>query len=127
MTGARSLQGSQASMTAVALMIGLVVLAAGLMAYVPHAARSRILVYVALKIFRLGEMIRIYREGGREILLVAASGGLVVALPIEIGMLLAIVLSFVYSLYVRSDPWRRHSFTHREGDPVYRAITPQIG
>jgi MFS superfamily sulfate permease-like transporter len=69
------------------------------MAYVPHAALSGILVYVALKIFRLGEMIRIYREGGWEILLVAASGGLVVALPIEIGMLLAIVLSFVYSHY----------------------------
>jgi sulfate permease, SulP family len=40
-------------------MIGLAVLAAGLMAYVPHAALSGILVYVALKIFRVGEMIRI--------------------------------------------------------------------
>ena len=94
-----------ASMTAVALMIGLVVLAAGLMAYVPHAALSGILVYVALKIFRLDEMIRIYREGGWEILLVAASGALVVALPIEVGMLLAIVLSFIYSLYAVARPY----------------------
>ena len=94
-----------ASITAVALMIALAVLAAGLMAYVPHAALSGILVYIALKIFRLGEMIRIYRHGGWEILLVAASGGLVVALPIEVGMLLAIVLSFVYSLYVVARPY----------------------
>jgi len=94
-----------ASITAVMLMIALAVLAAGLMAYVPHAALSGILVYIALKIFRLDEMIRIYRYGGWEILLVAASGGLVVALPIEVGMLLAIVLSFVYSLYAVARPY----------------------
>jgi SulP family sulfate permease len=54
-----------ASLTAVALMIALVILAAGLMAYVPSAALSGILVYIAIKIFRVGEMIRIYRRGGR--------------------------------------------------------------
>jgi sulfate permease, SulP family len=53
-----------ASITAVVLMIALVFLGASLMAYVPHAALSGILVYIALKIFRLGEMIRIYRHGG---------------------------------------------------------------
>ena len=79
-----------ASITAVALMIALAVLAASLLAYVPHAALSGILIYIALKIFRLGEMIRIYHESRREILLVVASGALVVALPIEVGMLLAI-------------------------------------
>jgi sulfate permease, SulP family len=94
-----------ASITAVVLMVLLFLLAAGLMAYVPHAALSGILVYIALKIFRLGEMIRIYRQGGWEILLVAASGALVVALPIETGMLLAIVLSFVYSLYAVARPY----------------------
>ena len=35
----------------------------------------------------------------------AASGGLVVALPIEVGMLLAIVLSFVHSLYAVARPY----------------------
>jgi sulfate permease, SulP family len=94
-----------ASITAVALMVGLFLLAASLMAYLPHAALSGILVYIAFKIFRLGEMIRIYRRSRREILLVAASGGLVVALPIETGMLLAIVLSFVYSLYAVARPY----------------------
>src|SRR5208337_2340918 len=66
---------------------------------------SGILVYIALKIFRLDEMIRIWRRGGSEILLVAASGALVVALPIETGMLLAIVLSFVNSLYAVARPY----------------------
>src|SRR6516162_1247028 len=94
-----------ASITAVALMIVLFLLAAGLMAYVPHAALSGILFYIAVKIFRLNEMIRIYRRGGPEILLVVASCGLVVALPIETGMLLAIVLSFVHSLYFVVRPY----------------------
>jgi sulfate permease, SulP family len=93
-----------ASITAVALMIGLFLLA-GLIAYVPHAALSGILVYIAFKIFRLNEMISIYRRSGREILLVAVSGLLVVTLPIETGMLLAIVLSFVHSLYQVARPY----------------------
>ena len=93
-----------ASISAVALMIGLFV-TAGLIAYVPHAALSGILVYIALKIFRLDEMIRIYRRSKPEILLVAASGALVVGLPIDIGMLLAIVLSFVNSPYAVVRPY----------------------
>jgi MFS superfamily sulfate permease-like transporter len=93
-----------ASITAVALMIALAVLAARLTAFLPHAALSGILVYIALKIFRLGEMIRIYRHGGWEILLVAASAALVVALPIDTGMLLAIALSFISSLYAIARP-----------------------
>ncbi|MDB5402969.1 MAG: SulP family inorganic anion transporter [Rhodopila sp.] len=94
-----------ASLTAVALMVALTVLAAGLMAYVPHAALSGILVYIALRIFGVGEMIQIYRRSGPEILLVVASAGLVIALPIETGMLLAIVLSFVHSLYAVARPY----------------------
>jgi SulP family sulfate permease len=94
-----------ASLTAVALMIALAVWAAGLTAYVPQAALSGILVYIAWRIFRVDEMIRIYRRGGLEILLVAACAGLVVALPIETGMLLAIMLSFVHSLYIIARPY----------------------
>ena len=94
-----------AALAAVALMIAVAALAAGLLAYVPQAALSGILVTIALRLFRIGEMIRICRRGGPEILLVAASAGLVVALPIETGMLLAIVLSFVHSLYVIARPY----------------------
>ena len=94
-----------ASLTAVALMIALALLASHAMAYVPRAALAGILVYIAIKIFRVGEMINIARRGGREILLVVASAALVVVLPIESGMLLAIVLSFVHSLYIVARPY----------------------
>jgi sulfate permease, SulP family len=44
-----------ASLTAVALMVTLAVAAAGLMAYVPHAALSGILLYIALRMHRIDE------------------------------------------------------------------------
>jgi sulfate permease, SulP family len=94
-----------ASLAAVALMTGVALVAARLLAYLPQAALAGILLYLAFRIFRIDEMIRIWRRGGLEILLVAASAGLVVALPIETGMLLAIVLSFVHSLYVIVRPY----------------------
>jgi SulP family sulfate permease len=94
-----------ASLTAVALMIALVALASGLTAYLPRAALSAVLVYIALRIFRLGEMIRIYRRGRLEILLVVTSAALVVVMPIETGVLLAIVLSFMHSLYNVARPY----------------------
>jgi sulfate permease, SulP family len=100
-SGGRS---QMASITAVVFMAIVAFLAADLMAYVPYAALSGILFYLAIRIFRLGEMIRIYRRGGREVLLVVASAALVVVLPIQTGMLLAIVLSFVHSLYIVARP-----------------------
>jgi MFS superfamily sulfate permease-like transporter len=94
-----------ASLTAVALMIALVALASSLTVYLPQAALAGVLVYIALRIFRLNEMIQIYRRGGFEILLVAASAGLVIVMPIETGVLLAIVLSFMHSLYNVARPY----------------------
>ncbi|MDM0018155.1 SulP family inorganic anion transporter [Variovorax saccharolyticus] len=98
-------QSQLAALAAVALVVGLAIVASGLTAYVPHAALSGILLYVAWRIFRIGEMREIYRRGGPEILLVAASAALVVALPIETGMLLAILMSFVHSLYTVARPY----------------------
>jgi sulfate permease, SulP family len=94
-----------AALIAVVLVVVVAVVAARLLAYVPQAAFAGILVYIALKLVRLDEMIRIWRRGGLEILLVAASAGLVVALPIETGMALAMLLSFVHSLYGIARPY----------------------
>ena len=98
-------QSQVAALAAVALVIALAIAASGLTAYVPHAALAGILLYVAWRIFRVDEMREIQRRGGLEILLVAASAALVIALPIETGMLLAIVMSFVHSLYIVARPY----------------------
>jgi MFS superfamily sulfate permease-like transporter len=73
-------------------------------AWVPTAALDAVLVYIAIRIFRVGDMIRIARKATGEILLVAASAALVVALPIERGVGLAILLSLLHSVYLMARP-----------------------
>jgi SulP family sulfate permease len=97
--------GSQAvSLVAVILAAALLFGGSGLLAFVPHAALGGILIAVALRIFRLNEIVNIARHGGSEIWLVAASILLVVGLPIETGMLASIVLSLLHSFYTVARP-----------------------
>lgn len=97
--------GSQAvSLVAVAVAAALLFGGGWLLAFVPHAALAGILIAVALRIFRLKEIISIARRGGSEIWLVAASALLVVGLPIETGMMASIVLSLLHSFYAVARP-----------------------
>ncbi len=97
--------GSQAvSIVAVVIAAALLFDGGNLLALVPHAALGGILIAVALRIFRVNEIVNIARHGGSEIWLVAASTLLVVALPIETGMLASIVLSLLHSFYFVARP-----------------------
>lgn len=97
--------GSQAvSLVAVLLAAGLLFGGGTMLAAVPHAALGGVLIAVALRIFRLNEIVDIGRRGGSEIWLVAASALLVVGLPIETGMLASIVLSLLHSFYTVARP-----------------------
>jgi MFS superfamily sulfate permease-like transporter len=97
--------GSQAvSLVAVVIAVALLFGGGWLLAFVPHAALAGVLIAVALRIFRLKEIIGIARRGGSEIWLVAASTALVVGLPIETGMLASIVLSLLHSFYAVARP-----------------------
>ncbi len=92
------------SLVAVALAAALLFGGNALLAYVPHAALGGILIAVALRIFRVNQIIAIARRGGAEIWLVVASILLVVGLPIQTGMLASIVLSLLHSVYTVARP-----------------------
>ena len=92
------------SLLAAAIIAAIVLLAGGAFAFVPQAALSGVLVYIALRICRVTTMLQIYRRGGNEILLVAASAALVVILPIQTGVAMSIALSLLNSLYVVARP-----------------------
>lgn len=92
------------SIVAVALAAALLFGGGSLLAVVPHAALGGILIVVAVRIFRLKEMVNIARRGGSEIWLVLASAALVVLLPIETGMLASIILSLLHSSYALARP-----------------------
>ena len=93
-----------AGMVAVALAVILALYGNALLAIIPQAALGGLLVSVAIRIFRLNEMVLIARYGGNEILLVIASALLVILLPIQSGMLAAIVLSLVHSFTIIARP-----------------------
>ena len=93
-----------ASLLAIAIIMAIVLLAAGAFAVVPQAALSGVLVFIGMRIFRVATMREIYRRGGWEILLVVASAALVVLLPMETGVTMSIVLSLLHSIYIIARP-----------------------
>jgi hypothetical protein len=54
------------SLLAIAIIAAIVLLAGGAFAFVPQAALSGVLVYIGLRIVRVGTMRQIYRRGGNE-------------------------------------------------------------
>jgi SulP family sulfate permease len=89
---------------AIAIVVAIALIAAGAFAVLPVAALSGVLVFIGMRIFRISTMIEIYRRGGYEILLVAASAALVVLLPIQTGVTMSILLSLVHSIYIVARP-----------------------
>ena len=97
--------GSQwACLTAAVLALALLVGGGRLLAFVPQAALGGILIGVAFRVFWLGEMVRIARRSGTEVLMVAATALLVVLLPIQTGMILGVVLSLLHGFYIVARP-----------------------
>jgi MFS superfamily sulfate permease-like transporter len=93
-----------ASIVAVGAVVLLAVFGARLAAYLPLAALGGVLIFIGIRIFRVGDMRRIARIGGDEIWLVVAGALLVVVFPIEIGMVLAIGLSLIHGIYIVARP-----------------------
>jgi len=93
-----------AGVIAAAAIGALLVFGAGLPAYLPKAALAGILIFIGMRIFRVGAMREIAEGGGPEIWLVATSALLVIVLPIEIGMLLSIGLSLAQGIFIVARP-----------------------
>lgn len=92
------------SLLAAVIMALIVLFAAGAFAFVPEAALSGVLIFIALRIVRMSVMRQIYRQGGPEILLVVASAILVVVMPIQTGVTMSIGLSLLTSIYLIARP-----------------------
>lgn len=99
--GARS---QSAGLFAAGLVLLLVVFCGFLLAYVPQAALAGILLTVAMRLVRVRAIREIFRKSPGEAALATAAAALVIVLPIQDGMLLAIVLSLLHSLYLVARP-----------------------
>jgi MFS superfamily sulfate permease-like transporter len=85
-------------LVAVGAVIAVVALLSRLAAFVPESALAGVLIFVGLRIFRIRDMRNIAKYSRREINLVVASALLVILLPIQTGMLLAIMLSLAHGV-----------------------------
>jgi SulP family sulfate permease len=95
-TGGRS---KLAGLVAVVLILGMAGYGTALLAHVPLAALAGILIFVAMRIVRLGEIITIFRHAFGEFMLILATVTAIIVLPVGTGVATGIVLSLLHGLW----------------------------
>jgi SulP family sulfate permease len=95
-TGGRS---KLAGLVAVALILGMAGYGTALLAHVPLAALAGILIFVAMRIVRLGEIITIFRHAFGEFMLILATVTAIIVLPVGTGVAIGIVLSLLHGIW----------------------------
>jgi sulfate permease, SulP family len=95
-TGGRS---QLAGIAAVAIVIALLAFGASLLRQIPNAALGGVLLFVALRIIRLGQIVAIFRQSPGEFLLILATATAIILLPIEQGVGIGIALSLLHGIW----------------------------
>jgi SulP family sulfate permease len=95
-TGGRS---QLAGLFAAAIILALLAFGASLLRHVPHAALGGVLLFVAFRIVRVGQMVSIYRQSFGEFFLIVATAAAIIVLPIEQGVGIGIALSLLHGIW----------------------------
>jgi MFS superfamily sulfate permease-like transporter len=95
-TGGRS---QLAGLAAAAIVIVLLAFGASLLGRIPNAALGGVLLFVALRIVRINQIVAIYRQSLGEFLLVVVTAAAIIVLPIEQGVGLGIALSLLHGIW----------------------------
>jgi sulfate permease, SulP family len=121
-TGGRS---QLAGLVAAAIVLVLLTAGATLLRHVPHAALGGVLLFVALRIVRIRQIISVYRQSLGEFLLVVATAAAIVVLPIEQGVAIGIALSLLHGIWSTT---RAHivMFERVPGTSIWWPQSPQI-
>jgi sulfate permease, SulP family len=95
-TGGRS---QLAGLVAVAIVIALLTFGAPLLTRIPNAALGGVLLFVALRIIRISQILAIYRQSFGEFLLITSTAAAIIVLPIEQGVGIGITLSLLHGIW----------------------------
>jgi MFS superfamily sulfate permease-like transporter len=88
-----------AALACAALALALSLFGGDLLKQVPHAALAGVLLFIALRIVRLGVMADVWRRSKAEFALIVVTVLAIVLLPIEQGVALGIILSLVHGVW----------------------------
>ncbi|MBW7970414.1 SulP family inorganic anion transporter [Bradyrhizobium sp. BR 10289] len=92
-------QSQLAGLAAAAIVLALLAFGTGLLRHVPDAALGGILLFVALRIVRVKQIVTIYKQSFSEFLLIIATAALIIVVPIQQGAFLGIVLSLLHGIW----------------------------
>jgi sulfate permease, SulP family len=95
-TGGRS---QLAGLVAAAVVLALLVAGAELLRHVPHAALGGVLLFVAFRIVRVRQIVTVYRQSFAEFLMIVATAGAIIVMPIEQGVVAGIALSLLHGIW----------------------------
>jgi len=95
-TGGRS---QIAGLAAVAIVIALLAFGTALLQRIPNAALGGVLLFVALRIIRLEQIIAVFKQSLGEFLLILVTAAGIIVLPIEQGVGIGIALSLLHGIW----------------------------
>jgi sulfate permease, SulP family len=88
-----------AVLIAAAIVLGLLAFGGALLHHVPQAALGGVLLFVAMRIIRVKQIVAISKQSRVELLLVIATAAAIILLPIEQGVAIGITLSLVNGIF----------------------------
>jgi MFS superfamily sulfate permease-like transporter len=88
-----------AILVAAAIILALLGFGGSLLRHVPQAALGGVLLFVAMRIIRVGQIAAIWRQSFGELLLVVATAAAIIILPIQQGVAIGISLSLLHGIW----------------------------
>jgi MFS superfamily sulfate permease-like transporter len=113
------------SMFAAAIVLALLAFGATLLRHVPDAALGGVLLFVALRIIRVRQIVKIYRQSLGEFLLIAVTAAAIIVLPIEQGVAVGIGLSLLHGIWSTTRA-RLVRFEHLPGTTIWWPANPHV-
>jgi len=121
-TGGRS---QLAILVAAAIILVLLGFGGGLLRHVPQAALGGVLLFVAMRIIRVSQIVSIYRQSVAEFLLIVTTAAAIIILPIEQGVGIGIALSLLHGIWSTSRA-RLILFERVPGTSIWWPSNPHI-
>jgi sulfate permease, SulP family len=121
-TGGRS---QLAGLAAVAIVIALLAFGAALLSRIPNAALGGVLLFVALRIVRVGQIVAIYRQSLGEFFLILSTAAAIIVLPIEQGVGIGIALSLLHGIWSTTRA-HVHVFERVPGTSIWWPRSPNL-